>query len=263
MCGLFTNDHKQKHLKYEPVITFSNATVLSMRMTIEILDIASGPPPKWNCSASLWNNHECNCNCGIEDPECSDPDIGPFSPDCASTDMCSGSRCIRNGYATKCDLKKRGTDGICDCGCGNSATSADPDCGFPRNSQTCGEHSPGFTCNAGRSDCTNRLLLLLFSFSSSFTMSLVDHCVFVDVFQPNGIVRMHPTMIPFAIVQSVARLMIRLAMIRIILQIVLVIMSVITIHVHIQKGGHALHTLTIPEVCAIVIAESLTPLVTM
>lgn len=129
-----------------------------MRVAATPQDVhATGPPAGWRCDAAQWGDGRCSCGCGIEDPECSDPAVGPVSADCAAGEMCVGGRCRAFLYAAKCDARARGTDGVCDCGCGTYTAAADPDCGFPRNPVSCGPHSPGFVPDPTRSTCEHRL----------------------------------------------------------------------------------------------------------
>ena len=98
-----------------------------------------------NCDPQNYNDGKvCNCKCGGPDPDCVNPDVGPRSPDCKENQICFINTCINMDWDPKCDIKKMGTDGICDCGCGHD-NNRDYDCLFPGNPVV--TRNKGFVCD--------------------------------------------------------------------------------------------------------------------
>ena len=126
------------------------------------LDKGTDPylPDGWNCTSSAWANEECDCGCGVQDPECGtieevycegdlfDVDREEWNDRCGalSATVCTFDRCANNEYpayrdnriclamGTDTDLPADWDDDCgsyyyedeknCHCGCG----APDPDC---------------------------------------------------------------------------------------------------------------------------------------
>jgi hypothetical protein len=82
-------------------------------------------PGHWTCSRARFGDAlTCDCGCGHADPDCGAD--GCVEPGCEA-DGCdlrwSDGAPIRPG-GWSCEAERFGTDGVCDCGCGQD----DPDC---------------------------------------------------------------------------------------------------------------------------------------
>jgi hypothetical protein len=98
----------------------------------------SGPPAGWTCTASWYDDGDCDCGCGATDVDCGgDMTVGAclycndsFGGGCNTGSSCPGTidptnnaLCVQLPAAWTCDAEYFG-DGYCDCGCG----AADLDC---------------------------------------------------------------------------------------------------------------------------------------
>lgn len=91
----------------------------------------------WTCNLFYFDAGDgCDCNCGIQDPDCLDPSAQVFN--CQDGQICDDSgRCRSQGSipATwQCPAEKYSDGLVCDCQCG----AIDPDCAVPNTAQTCG-----------------------------------------------------------------------------------------------------------------------------
>lgn len=96
------------------------------------------PPPNWTCQARLYHDgSQCDCGCGVFDPDCESRGIDACAK-CNASGSCSAQPCPgliradRNELCARppappewtCPADYYGGDGYCDCGCG----APDPDC---------------------------------------------------------------------------------------------------------------------------------------
>eukprot|EP00727_Mastigamoeba_balamuthi_P011800 m51a1_g7242 hypothetical protein (486) ;mRNA; r:111256-113941 len=90
-----------------------------------LCNFAPGDAPycadKWTCNSSMYNDGEvCNCQCGVQDPDCANTSR---DTDCPVNDFCDNNICsVPRRWA--CDLSWFNAKDECDCGCG----VYDPDC---------------------------------------------------------------------------------------------------------------------------------------
>ena len=82
-------------------------------------------PCGWTCPLERYQDGEqCDCGCGISDPDCRErgcSEAGCFAPACSTCSGASGGLECERG---RCD-RAYFADGVCDCGC----RERDPDCG--------------------------------------------------------------------------------------------------------------------------------------
>jgi len=92
------------------------------------------PPAGWTCSTWTYaDGHQCECGCGIRDPDCADATAASCD-NCLAQGSCAGGLCpssIVPDDNTRCAIPPRWTctpstygDGVCNCGCG----AVDIDC---------------------------------------------------------------------------------------------------------------------------------------
>ena len=86
------------------------------------------PPAGWTCLASGYDDGlECNCGCGVVDPDCEDSSVESCDV-CYFSGSCAGSACPSSIDAddnSRCDVPEGWTctaslygNGVCHCGCG-------------------------------------------------------------------------------------------------------------------------------------------------
>jgi hypothetical protein len=80
---------------------------------------------RWTCDLARFDDkQQCDCGCGVVDPDCRDrgcDEAGCWAAGCESCNGASGALACERGA---CDSAYFG-DGVCDCGC----REQDPDCG--------------------------------------------------------------------------------------------------------------------------------------
>jgi hypothetical protein len=92
------------------------------------------PPAGWTCTPATYaDGHQCECGCGIPDPDCADGTLASCD-DCLAQGSCASGLCPSSILAddnAHCGIPARWIcpasswgDGVCDCGCG----VLDPDC---------------------------------------------------------------------------------------------------------------------------------------
>jgi hypothetical protein len=84
----------------------------------------------WTCSdkSSYHDGHVCNCNCGVQDPDCANLTL-PTT--CANDFACVDAACEYPKSWTCGKTYNKGS--VCNCECG----AYDPDCNNAANSITC------------------------------------------------------------------------------------------------------------------------------
>jgi hypothetical protein len=85
-------------------------------------------PDMWTCNPSWWDaGDDCDCDCGVRDPDCDDPTLDVYN--CAEGSTCNedGTCAIRVPDTWNCDDSWYNAGDDCDCGCG----APDPDCENP------------------------------------------------------------------------------------------------------------------------------------
>ena len=107
-------------------------------------------PSGWTCLALRLHNDQCDCGCGVPDPECERIDDIEECDDCSAPGSCSGAEtcpgridpdntatCLAPADGWTCAIDKYGDETSCDCGCG----APDPDCrdATLRSCDTCAE----------------------------------------------------------------------------------------------------------------------------
>jgi hypothetical protein len=114
----------------------------------------SAVPPGWTCAPSVYATGgkwpACNCDCGVYDPDCDDPDsylngCGKGQT-CGADGTCQGKElstpkewvCGSAYYAIG------GKSPVCDCACG----APDPDCDLPHPTYNLTKCGKGQTCGA-------------------------------------------------------------------------------------------------------------------
>jgi hypothetical protein len=86
------------------------------------------PPAGWTCTAATYGDgHQCECGCGIPDPDCASSSVGSCE-NCLAVGSCAKGLCpstILAGDNAHCGVPPLWTcdasswgDGVCDCGCG-------------------------------------------------------------------------------------------------------------------------------------------------
>jgi hypothetical protein len=92
------------------------------------------PPPGWTCSAWTYaDGQQCECGCGLPDPDCQDATVSSCD-NCLAQGSCAKGLCPSSIVAddnTRCQIPAQWScapssygDGICNCGCG----AVDIDC---------------------------------------------------------------------------------------------------------------------------------------
>ena len=100
--------------------------------------------PVWTCDPGLFDqqgqgvpNPTCDCNCGIEDPDCSGP--APQAG-CAAGELCRNAACVPTTWSC---FPGFFYDGECDCGCGavdlDCADSTAASCQYCLMGGSCGD----------------------------------------------------------------------------------------------------------------------------
>lgn len=109
------------------------------------------PPPGWTCDPSYYFvGDDCDCGCGIRDPDCDDPELRVYG--CDDGEVCSDDgACVNPEMPASwtCDADWYAAGDDCDCQCG----AYDPDCDDPdlrilncEDGETCGSDG---TCVGG------------------------------------------------------------------------------------------------------------------
>ncbi len=85
-------------------------------------------PEAWTCQPSRFNNgQQCDCDCGVYDPDCDNPNARVVN--CAQDATCQSDGTCTASIPDEWTCRSRyyGTDDGCDCNCG----AFDPDCANP------------------------------------------------------------------------------------------------------------------------------------
>ncbi|MCL2824826.1 MAG: hypothetical protein FWD57_12635, partial [Polyangiaceae bacterium] len=120
-------------------------------LTIDNAPFVAAPIEGWTCPKGYYEDGDCDCECGIWDPDCSTSGANPFgcAPEAICVEVDGQGICDGGVVGWTCDIKYYG-DGFCECGCG----AWDPDCDdFPIDLFTCGDVERCFKDDDGKPYC--------------------------------------------------------------------------------------------------------------
>ena len=130
-CGAPDQDCTQQDLAHCEVCNRAGSCNLAdCPGRIDPTDVTTclAPPAGWTCTPSTYGDgKQCECGCGIRDPDCPDGDVTSCD-DCLAAGSCANGLCpssIVPGDNARCAVPPRWTcaaslygDGVCHCGCG-------------------------------------------------------------------------------------------------------------------------------------------------
>jgi len=130
-CGAPDTDcMKQEIAQCEVCNRLGSCTRAGCPGRIDPADVTAclAPPAGWTCTATTYaDGQQCECGCGIRDPDCADGAVGSCD-DCLARGSCANGLCpssIAAADNARCEIPPRWScaastygDGVCNCGCG-------------------------------------------------------------------------------------------------------------------------------------------------